>query len=61
MNHTSTQKFGNQDEISEKEKNDSYTSGSIPGVLYEFAKIQKALWYGTPLVVASGGNETVWA
>ena len=61
MNHTSAQKFRNQDEISEKEKNNSYTSGSIPGVLNEFAEIHKALWYGTPLVVTSGGNKTVWA
>ena len=37
-----------QGEISEKEKNDLYPSGSKPGVLYGLAKIQKALEDGTP-------------
>ena len=37
-----------QGEISEKEKNDLYPSGSKPGVLYGLAKIDKALEDGTP-------------
>ena len=37
-----------QGEISEKEKNDLYPSGSKPGVLYVLAKIHKALEDGTP-------------
>ena len=32
-----------QGEVSEKERNDLYPSGSKPGVLYELAKIHKAL------------------
>ena len=32
-----------QDEISEKEKNDLYPSCSKPGVLYELAKIHETL------------------
>ena len=35
-------------EISEKEKNDLYPSGSKPGVLYGLAKIHKALEDGAP-------------
>ena len=37
-----------QGEISEKERNDLYPSGSKPGVLYGLAKIHKALEDGTP-------------
>ena len=37
-----------QGEISEKEKNYLYPSGSKPGVLYGLAKIHKALEDGTP-------------
>ena len=37
-----------QGEISEKEKNDLYASGSKPGVLYGLAKIHKALEDGAP-------------
>ena len=37
-----------QCEISEKERNDLYPSGSKPGVLYGFAKIHKPLKDGTP-------------
>ena len=37
-----------QDDISEKEKNDLYPSCSKPGVLYELAKIHKALKDGIP-------------
>ena len=37
-----------QGEISEKEKNDLYPSGSKPGVLYGLAKIHKALEDGAP-------------
>ena len=37
-----------QGEISEKERNDLYPSGSQLGVLYELAKIQKALEDGIP-------------
>ena len=36
-----------QGEISEKERNDLYSSGSKPGVLYGLAKIHKTLEYGT--------------
>ena len=36
-----------QGEISEKERNDLYPSGSKPGVLYGLAKIHKTLEYGT--------------
>ena len=37
-----------QGEISEKERNDLYPSGSRPGVLYGLAKIYKALEDGIP-------------
>ena len=37
----------NQGEISEKERNGLYPSGSKPGVLYGLAKIHKALKDGT--------------
>ena len=37
-----------QSEISEKERNDLYSSGSKPGVLYGLAKIHKALEDGIP-------------
>ena len=37
-----------QGEISEKEKNDLYTSGSQPGVLYGLTKIHEALEGGIP-------------
>ena len=37
-----------QGETSEKEKNNLYSSGSKPGVLYGFAKIHKSLEDGTP-------------
>ena len=37
-----------QGDISEKEKNDLYPSGSKPGVLYGLAKIHKALEDGVP-------------
>ena len=37
-----------QGDISKKERSDLYLSGSKPGVLYGFAKIQKALEDGTP-------------
>ena len=37
-----------QGEISEKEKNDLYPSGSKPGVPYDLAKINKALEDGIP-------------
>ena len=37
-----------QGEISEKEKNDLYTSGSKPGVLYGPSKINRALENGIP-------------
>ena len=36
-----------QGETSEKERNDLYSSGSKPGVLYGLAKIHKTLEYGT--------------
>ena len=39
-----------QSEISEKERNDLYSSGSKPGVLYGLAKIHKALEGGTPSI-----------
>ena len=35
-------------QISEKEKNDLYPSGSKPGVLYGLVKIHKALEDGIP-------------
>ena len=38
----------NLGEISEKEKNDLYLSGSKPGVLFRLAKIHKALEDGIP-------------
>ena len=37
-----------QSEIFEKERNDLYSSGSKPGVLYGLAKIHKALEDGIP-------------
>ena len=37
-----------QGETSEKEKNNLYSSGSKPGVLYGLAKIHKSLEDGTP-------------
>ena len=37
-----------QDEISEKEKNVLYPSGSKPGVSYKLAKVIKALEDGIP-------------
>ena len=37
-----------QGEISEKDRNDLYPSGSKPGVLYGLAKIRKALEDGIP-------------
>ena len=37
-----------QGEIFEKERNDLYSSGSKPGVLYGLAKIHKALEDGIP-------------
>ena len=40
--------LADQGEISEKEKNDLYPSGSKPGVLYALAKIHKALEDGIP-------------
>ena len=40
--------LADQGEISEKEKNDLYPSGSKPGVLYALAKIHKALEEGIP-------------
>ena len=37
-----------QGETSEKEKDNLYSSGSKPGVLYDLAKIHKSLEDGTP-------------
>ena len=50
-----------QGEISEKERNDLYRSGSTPGVLYGVAKIRKALEDGKPsfrLILSAIGTPT---
>ena len=52
-----------QGEISEKEKNDLYPSGSKPGVLYGLAKIHKALEDRTslpfPPILSAIGTPTI--